>query len=420
MEIPPELLERASIASGTECSSQSSYDEPPGEPEVPTSHAGLEARGGDFPLEVHPREASLPLTRPSGDGHETDMHPTSQAVSSQPLNQTEPLTGAASVTTQSISISQSDYLEALAPGHSEWSASSDQLVLHPSTDTLSTPQFNVDQFLQRLGQEREMAAQDGLLGEEEDNADATLIGDESEPTVMREADEFSQFEPTHLTSMLNRESFLQSVRRPVTTGQESSAQQTQPTTIAMTTSTAGVMSGSSSTLGPLHQQHRPVNVAGFPATVDRHHVLHGDLKVSEQVRPVAEGFTEQDQFSAAGAKSTKSQATSKSASKLLKAQGSQRISGVETVVSEGYFSGGRPNELDVSDLHTAERQGLDAGSGSDEEHASVHGRSATSPALADTMSASREVSRGHAVREKRSCEWFVVLIRMNHYSLGAL
>ena len=200
----------------------------------------------------------------------------------------------------------------------------------------------------------------------------------------------ASFEPTHLASMINRESFLQSARRPVTTGQESGAQQTQPTTTAMTTPTAGVVSNSSSARGPLQQQqqHGPVTATGFPATVDRHHVLHGDLKLSEQVRPVAEGFTERDEFSATGAKSTARQGPSDSASK-----GSQRM---ETIVSEGYFSAGQRSELDVhmSDLRTAEGQGLDAGSGSDEEYASAHGESTTSPVMADTTSASREVGIG--------------------------
>ena len=37
--------------------------------------------------------------------------------------------------------------------------------------------------------------------------DETLIGDEVEPSVMREADEFSRFDPSHLSSLLGKESF---------------------------------------------------------------------------------------------------------------------------------------------------------------------------------------------------------------------
>ena len=200
MQIPQELLERAaSVTSGTECSSQSSYDEPLGELEVPSAQSGLEERSGRFPLEVQPQEGSLPLTRLSGDGHETETHPTRQAATSQLTSAMESLSSharAVSVTTQSVSTVHSEYSEDLVPGRGEWSASSNQLVLpHPSEDALSTPQFDVEQFLRGLNQEREAAVQDWLgEGEDgEDNADATLIGDEAEPTVMREADEFSQF-----------------------------------------------------------------------------------------------------------------------------------------------------------------------------------------------------------------------------------
>lgn len=39
------------------------------------------------------------------------------------------------------------------------------------------------------------------------NADETLIGDEVEPSVMREADDFSCFDPSHLASLLEKDSF---------------------------------------------------------------------------------------------------------------------------------------------------------------------------------------------------------------------
>ena len=45
------------------------------------------------------------------------------------------------------------------------------------------------------------------LGGDGEGGDETLIGDEVEPSVMREADEFSQFDPSHLSSLLEKESF---------------------------------------------------------------------------------------------------------------------------------------------------------------------------------------------------------------------
>ena len=386
IQIPQELLVRVSVTSDTECSSQSSYDEPLGELEVPASQSGLEGRSGDFPPGVQPQGGSLPLTRLSGDGHETESLPAPQAAASQLTPAAESLslnTGAALVVTQPVSSVQS---EAIVPGRGERSASSDQPVPHPSDDALSTPQFDVDQLLQGLSREGGTAVPDWLGEDGEENADATLIGDEAEPTVMREADEFSQFEPTHLASMMSRESFLQSTGRPVTTGQESGARQTHPTTTTtMTTSTASIVSGSGSTRGLLQRQQQ-VTATRFPATVDRHHVLHGDLKLSEQVRPVVEGFTDQDEFSLAGARSTAHRDPSEAA-----LQGSQRT---EAIASEGYFSAGQRSELDVSDLRTAEGQQLDAGSDSDEEYASARGESATSLAMGDTTSVSREVHVG--------------------------
>ena len=103
---------------------------------------------------MHPQEGSLPLTRLSGNGHETETHPTHQAATSQLTSATESFCSharAVSVTTKSISTVKSEHSEDLVPGRGEWSASSNQLVLlHSSEDTLSTPQFDVEQFLQGL------------------------------------------------------------------------------------------------------------------------------------------------------------------------------------------------------------------------------------------------------------------------------
>lgn len=53
-----------------------------------------------------------------------------------------------------------------------------------------------------LGDGREMKREGGDVP-----GDETLIGDEVEPSVMREADEFSQFDPSHLASLLEKDSF---------------------------------------------------------------------------------------------------------------------------------------------------------------------------------------------------------------------
>ena len=158
-----------------------------------------------------------------------------------------------------------------------------------------------------------------LSDHEEDIANATLLADEVEPTVMRDADEFSQYEPTHLTSLLNRDSFLRSIRPPVTTGQELTSQPCSTTAAHVPTPHpfSGEQNGS------------------FPAIVDRYNVLHGDLKVSEQIRPVAEGFTERD----LGLKADPRKAT--------KNVGPRTI---ERCVSEGYFSAGQPSETSINDV----------------------------------------------------------------------
>ena len=194
----------------------------------------------------------------------------------------------------------------------------------PPSEHVPAVRFEVDTILHGLeGGEEEVPRTPGSEEEEEDMGNMTLIGDEVEPTVMGEADEFSQFEPTHLASMLNRDSLL-TVRPPVTAGQESSPK--EPTvTAAQAPLTASV-------------------VGTFPASVDRNDVLHGDLKMSEQVRPVAEGFTDRDEHH--GDRLVES---SSRMSDGLARRG--KVSEMQPMASEGYFSTGQASEMSIGDPH---------------------------------------------------------------------
>ena len=185
-----------------------------------------------------------------------------------------------------------------------------------------TAQFNIDAILQGLEGEMipHMGGRDDMVCEDGEPVDTTLIGDEVEPTLMREADEFSQFEPTHLASLLDRDSLLMSMRPPVTTGQESNTQQLSPPA----TSAAQV---------PLSASM----VATFPASVDRNDVLRGDLKVSEQVRPVAEGFTECDEHH------------DEILAESSRESHAGRTTRVQPMSSEEYFSVGQGSELSIGD-----------------------------------------------------------------------
>ena len=68
---------------------------------------------------------------------------------------------------------------------------------------------------------------EGVVG---GDGDETLIGDETEPSVMKEADEFSQFDPSHLSSLLERESFNATNPKLLLSLQNSSIVETKSTT----------------------------------------------------------------------------------------------------------------------------------------------------------------------------------------------
>lgn len=68
---------------------------------------------------------------------------------------------------------------------------------------------------------------EGVVG---GGGDETLIGDETEPSVMKEADEFSQFDPSHLSSLLERESFNATSPKSLPSLQNSSTVETKSTT----------------------------------------------------------------------------------------------------------------------------------------------------------------------------------------------
>lgn len=78
------------------------------------------------------------------------------------------------------------------------------------------------------------------------DANETLIGDEVEPSVMREADEFSQFDPSHLTSMLERENLFVSSK-----SLQSSNRATTSVASSKLASSLPPLSSSSGTVQPL-------------------------------------------------------------------------------------------------------------------------------------------------------------------------
>jgi hypothetical protein len=65
----------------------------------------------------------------------------------------------------------------------------------------------------------------------EGGGDETLIGDEVEPSVMKEADEFSQFDPSHLSSLLERESFNATSPKSLPSLRNSSTIETKSTSL---------------------------------------------------------------------------------------------------------------------------------------------------------------------------------------------
>lgn len=113
-------------------------------------------------------------------------------------------------------------------------------LLHPRTLTaagiplFSSPISNdrVDTSLGldlSLGADREKERGSG----EGAGGDETLIGDEVEPSVMREADEFSRFDPSHLSSLLERESFNVTSPKSLPPLQKSTKNETKSTTSSL-------------------------------------------------------------------------------------------------------------------------------------------------------------------------------------------
>ncbi len=389
--IPQEFLERATSASTTDYSSQSSGDDyPPGEGEPPGTPPPL-------PHSLPPSSSSsLPRTRPSGDGHENEPIRTAQLVSSSLSRSPPPLAAIPPSLSIPVDLSATSIgAEVTIPAHGQPPSGSKHFypplrarpaVENGDTDgrmggvagiamggalppiypgTHSEMENLISQLLggedeggllQQLGVRRE--------GEEEEEgaADATLLADELEPTLMREADEFSQYEPTHLASMLNRDSLLRSTRPPVTAGQDSAA--THPLPPSASPDAASERAGVGRRSLECYETHVPPDfgVGGrhgsFPASIDRYGVLHGNVRVSEHVRPVADGFTERDVLqrvtSSTGMPASVAGLTAPSHVVVqskpegvvmsVSSELSGSRTGVERHVSEGYFSGGYPGE----------------------------------------------------------------------------
>ncbi len=327
--IPQEFLGRVSSASTTDYSSQSSEEYALGEGERP----GSPSRPTSAPLPPPP--SSLPHVRPSGDGHESEPIRRAQPIVSRPsLADSSPAnahTPSQPAVRSSLGIPvnlsvASIGAEVTIPAHGQppsGSRYSRPLDVQESQDerdrqgsahsdgealpmmyqgTHSEMEKLISQLLGWKGAEG-LLQQPGMEGEEEEvgAGDATLIADELEPSLMREADEFSRFEPTHLASMLNRDSLLRSVRPPVTAGQDSTSGHPSPKASILPNSSSlkqtddnggGKLKSMRTRIPPEHVVGD--RLSGFAASVDRYGVLHGNVKLAEQVRPVADGFTERD------------------------------------------------------------------------------------------------------------------------------
>ena len=127
-------------------------------------------------------------------------------------------------------------------------------------------------------------------------ANTPLLRNEEEPSVMRQAAEFSHFEPDHLTSIMNRDSLLRSTRIPPTTGQESVGIPPSSSSSLQLSATAASLPRS---LGqPPPQQPSttavptPPSSTFLPLTADRAASLRGSLSLPQHGRPLAEGFAE--------------------------------------------------------------------------------------------------------------------------------
>ena len=110
----------------------------------------------------------------------------------------------------------------------------------------------------------------------------TLIGDEMEPSVMQEADNFSQFEPSHLSSVLNSSTFLRSTCAQDAMEQNTAANNTTTTTTLSPIPTVQSISFSGST----EPTTRPAVTGESPLTKDQgmslppHTTGHGEASTT--------------------------------------------------------------------------------------------------------------------------------------------
>ena len=204
--LPQELLLRQP---GSEYSSRSSSPEGTETPDPFASHASSQEDDEDNPLAI--AEAI------KGALDELELSSSSSLQSSYSEEETEqephppPPAAEANVPTQqnstatNVPLSLSPILQHVHPSRANGSSiANGHSVLHTGSDaSLKREDLSVG------GGERK---EGGLVESGEGNGDETLIDDEVEPSVMREADEFSQFDPSHLASLMDKDSLAASLK----------------------------------------------------------------------------------------------------------------------------------------------------------------------------------------------------------------
>ena len=181
VRIPQELLERISLSSGSEfTSTQSSFDGDEGDGPL-ESQVSFAGEGGQHTARIPPISSPL-LANGSATGEESKSLTVDHLLT---MEDTSPLK--IDSQTHSVDLQQSpvggNHSNSGVQDHNHDDLSLNGQHFYPSGDNM---------------------------------ADETLIGDQVEPSVMQEADEFSQFDPTHLMSLLNQDSLLANSRSPAT------------------------------------------------------------------------------------------------------------------------------------------------------------------------------------------------------------
>ena len=180
-----------------------------------------------------------------------------------------------SVPPQTSSRLRGDGLESEAAAYTS-SSSVHQQSLHTASARAMSHEADKSSVRVRVGELAGGVVPPRELGE------MTLIGDEMEPSVMQEADNFSQFEPSHLSSVLNSSTFLRSTCAQDAMEQNTAANNTTTTTTLSPIPTVQSISFSGST----EPTTRPAVTGESPLTKDQdmslppHTTGHGEASTA--------------------------------------------------------------------------------------------------------------------------------------------